>query len=130
MDNFFDLKNSTVMRDMLLFKTFVDLLTRLYGVETIEKDKIYRYSTKMETESNHKLILDNWDVICLYGARKEYLKKAQRLVYSTLTHIVSSINSLYDFNNKVKFDYVRVIKRSSDDKKRVLTLTFYDLSFT
>lgn len=126
-DNFFELKESPVMKDRLLFTTFIDLLTHVFNIPLIEKDSVYRYSMKMETESNHKFILDNWDVICLFGHRAEYLKKAKRLVHSTISHIVTNLNELYKFNHPVTFVYGLKKMRLPEDKTRFTTITYHDL---
>lgn len=129
MNNFFDLQQSLIWSDRTKFYIFTELLTQLFGVKQIEKDQVYRYSTKMETNENHKLILENWDNICLFGYQNESFKKNKRLVYGIINHIITYLNEKYHFTYLIKFDRVIIIKRSETNSKKVLTLTYYDIKF-
>lgn len=129
MNNFFDLKQSPIWGDRIKFNIYTQILAQLFEVEQIEQDATYRYSTKMETEQNHKLLLDNWDIICLFGYQNEYFKKTKRLVYGILDHTITHLNEKYHFTNPIKFEKAVIIKRSEENSKKVLTLTYYDIKF-
>jgi len=61
MNSFFDLQHSPNWSDRTKSTIFTEILSHLFGVENIEPNSIYRYSTRMETEENQKYILDGWN---------------------------------------------------------------------
>jgi hypothetical protein len=129
MNSFFDLQTSQTWSDNIKFNLFTELLTRLFNVQQIEKDHVYQYSTKMETEENHAFILANWDIVCLFGFQNEYFKKNKRLVYSVIDHIITCLNEKYKFVNPIKFEHERVVKQAEYGSKKTITLTYYNLKF-
>lgn len=126
MDNFFDLQNSQFKADQLKFQIFTEILSHLFGVDQIEKDKVYRYSTKLETEENHKYLRDNWDLMDLFDCRTEYHKKIKSLSLQMIKAISNYLNQKYQFTHPITIKHVRFNQRS-DDGQRVITHTSNDV---
>lgn len=127
MDNFFSLNVSQILNDRLKFLIFVELLKDIYGVDKIEKEKTYRYTTKLETEENRQKILDNWYALFFFETQKDYSRKNKRLVYWTINRMVEIFNRDYCFNHLITFDHVMINIKTENDKPT--TLTYYDLKF-
>lgn len=128
--NFFDLEKSPKWSDQLKFEIVCKVFRQLFGVQSIEKDKVYRYSTKLETEQNHQFLIDNWQVICFVEYLNDHYKKNRRLVYWLINHLVDVFNQQYQFKEKITFNKLYFNKRSHEDKSRIIAYTYYDLKFT
>jgi len=127
MDNFFDLKNSTLLTDQIIFDLFCRFIITLFNVETVEKDKTYVYNSQLENEKNHQFIRDNWNLMFLFQCHTEYNHKAKRLVFQILNAMISHLNERYHFKQPIRLDQIRQCKRPEHDKTKTTTITHHDL---
>ena len=125
MNNFFGLQESTVTSDRLRFTIVTEILTKIFGVGKIERDTTYKYDTKLETQDNHQLILDNWDMLFFGEKQPERCKTNRRLVYWTIKCVVDLFNQKYHPQKLVTFERVTRSQRNSDGSRG--TVTHYDL---
>jgi hypothetical protein len=128
--DFYCLQKSTVLTDQVKFNVFINILTKLYNVPLIEKDKVYRYSTKLETDESHQFLLSNWDLMYLFDNHTEYNRKTKRLVYQMIDVISTHFNEYYHFEKPIIFEYVRINQRSRENNNKVVSYTYYDLKLS
>lgn len=125
--NFFDLEKSNKVADQQKFDIFTKFLRQFFNVTTIEKDKVYRYSTKLETTETHQYILDNWEIMRMFNCCTQYNKKIKRLVFGVLGRMIEHLNEFYQFKQPITFEKVCFKKRTEEDRNKVITCTFYEL---
>lgn len=125
MDSFLDLHSTDQQR----FINISNVLTQIFNITHIEKDHIYRYDTKMETPENHKIILDNWNMLFFDEKQPERCKKNHRLVFWMLEHVVQIFNEKHKPTQPIKFDKIQFTKRLANNGKKPTAITYYELRF-
>lgn len=105
MNSFSDLQKFPQFQIKSSYDLLITILDELFGKNSYQNN--IKIETSVETEKNHKFILDQWDTIHTIYEIPNNIKKRQKLVRQTLKYIVTYLNETHHFTQPIKWEQKR-----------------------